>query len=306
MNDTGAVKAPTSPCVVPMLESNIIAIAKAKSMAQTVEIFNDETDNDSTVTTECADGPGCLPPWMKSKSDECKEECACDEATPKAKNVRKPMKTKRIVKAAKRASNAAPKRKYTKKAARFYAKSDDTVKITSQNISDTTNIEMQNNLHQAFEIAPPFASAAIPVQAYRPIPYPEAMSTRRQQLLRYWKKKFSVKKARHCYKARQQVAEKRLRIEGRFVTKKQAYEILGMEEEDLLSHKAIQELLIKHVEEKKITSHIQAEKSGGHIFKVQNFQALIRNTWNHTADKALKGVRESDTKEEAKPQISSD
>ena len=179
MNETGAAKAPASPCVIPMLESNNIALAKAKSMAQPVEIFMDETDNDSTVTTECADGPGCLPPWMKAKTDDCKEECACDEATPKAKDVRNPKKTKRIVKTAKNASGAAPKRKYTKKAARFNVKSDNTVKITSQGKSDTTNTEMQNNLQQAFEIAPPFASAVIPVQVYRPFQFPEAMSTRR-------------------------------------------------------------------------------------------------------------------------------
>ena len=102
----------------------------------------DETDNDSTVTTECADGPGCLPPWMKQKTDDCKEECACAEETPKAKTVRAPMKTKKIVKTAKRAPDAAPKRKYTKKAARFNVKSDATVKITLQGTSDTTNTEM--------------------------------------------------------------------------------------------------------------------------------------------------------------------
>ena len=47
------------------------------------------------------------------------------------------------------------------------------------------------------------------------------------------------------------MAEKRLRIEGRFVTKLQAFEILGMDQQDLLSNNRIQELLIKHSDSKK-------------------------------------------------------
>jgi hypothetical protein len=37
----------------------------------------------------------------------------------------------------------------------------------------------------------------------------------------------------HIYKPRKLVAEKRLRIKGRFVTKEQAYRILGVSEEEL-------------------------------------------------------------------------
>ena len=47
------------------------------------------------------------------------------------------------------------------------------------------------------------------------------------------------------------MASKRLRIEGRFVTKLQAFEILGMDQEDLLGNNKIQELLTSHSDQKK-------------------------------------------------------
>ena len=47
--------------------------------------------------------------------------------------------------------------------------------------------------------------------------------------MHYMKKKYSAKSnVKHSYKHRKEVAEKRLRIEGRFVTKQQAFEILGL------------------------------------------------------------------------------
>ena len=42
---------------------------------------------------------------------------------------------------------------------------------------------------------------------------------------------------------------------------------------------------------------------------MQNFQALIRNNWNHTADKSLRGVFETDAteaKKESDDQIKSE
>ena len=66
------------------------------------------------------------------------------------------------------------------------------------------------------------------------------------KILNFWKKKHTRKNKRHVYKLRKQVAERRLRIGGRFVTKPQALEILGMNYQDLLCNEMIQELLTKH------------------------------------------------------------
>ena len=56
-----------------------------------------------------------------------------------------------------------------------------------------------------------------------------AQEARFQKVQNYIKKKYSAKSnIKHSYKHRKEVAEKRLRIEGRFVTKQQAFEILGL------------------------------------------------------------------------------
>jgi hypothetical protein len=49
----------------------------------------------------------------------------------------------------------------------------------------------------------------------------------------------------HVYQPRKQVAEKRLRIKGRFVTKEQAFAILGVSQQELLSIENVQGLLSK-------------------------------------------------------------
>ena len=152
-------------------------------------------------------------------------------------------------------------------------------------------MQKENRSNTKNELAPPFtASAAAKSTPADSDDSPEPVDTYRQKFLRYLKKKYSVKTKRHIYKARQQVAERRLRIEGRFVTKKQAYEILGMDEGSLQNADTIQELLTAHAnDKKKINSNIQASKSGGRVYKVQNFQALIKDTWKHTADEEVVG-----------------
>ena len=58
---------------------------------------------------------------------------------------------------------------------------------------------------------------------------PISEGERRRRVHRYLRKKYNkafMKK--FSYKCRKQVAEKRLRIKGRFVTKEQAFQILGL------------------------------------------------------------------------------
>jgi hypothetical protein len=69
---------------------------------------------------------------------------------------------------------------------------------------------------------------------------PLLASERMDKVLRYLEKKrnkSSMKK--FCYKCRKQVAEKRLRIKGRFVTRQQAFEILGITHDELKSNEII-------------------------------------------------------------------
>lgn len=74
------------------------------------------------------------------------------------------------------------------------------------------------------------------------------------------------------YKCRKQVAEKRLRIKGRFVTKDQAFEILGLTQNELLDNQMIQELLTKHSEDPlQMNSLVESSKNGGQMIKVRNF-----------------------------------
>ena len=50
-----------------------------------------------------------------------------------------------------------------------------------------------------------------------------------RRVLKYWQKKWNkALTSKFIYTCRKQVAEKRLRIKGRFVTKEQAFEILGL------------------------------------------------------------------------------
>jgi hypothetical protein len=58
---------------------------------------------------------------------------------------------------------------------------------------------------------------------------------RLQKVLRYFNKKRNMRE-RHIYSRRAQVAEKRLRIKGRFVTRPQAFEILGLANDTIIEN----------------------------------------------------------------------
>ena len=251
-----------------------VKLVKAKSLRSRAkgEIeFEEESEEDATVTTECSDGPGCRVPWLMPKKAS---------AGPLGKiSSTKSLQSKRIAKAEEKAGAKLLKRAYKKRVIQV-ATADDAGKSTNQ--ESTANAPQNENPSPTKnELAPPFAADTASGTAEEVAPGdseegPEVKDTYRMKLNRYWKKKYSVKTKRHIYKARQQVAERRLRIEGRFVTKKQAYEILGMDEGSLTNADTIQELLTQHAnDKKKINSNIQASKSGGRVFKVQNLQALL-------------------------------
>lgn len=65
-----------------------------------------------------------------------------------------------------------------------------------------------------------------------------------QKIVNYLRKKNRrSQKNKFCYKCRKQVAEKRLRIKGRFVTSEQAFEILGIGADELKSNEILLKLL---------------------------------------------------------------
>ena len=69
---------------------------------------------------------------------------------------------------------------------------------------------------------------------------PLTVSERQEKVMKYLQKKrtkYLMKK--FCYKCRKQVAEKRLRIKGRFVTKQQAFDILGITSAELRNNDII-------------------------------------------------------------------
>ena len=89
-----------------------------------------------------------------------------------------------------------------------------------------------------------------------------------------------------CYKCRKQVAEKRLRIKGRFVTKQQAFEMLGISSDELKSNEIIQKLLESHFDSDNQQIQLNSlveNQDGTKQIKIRNFQALIDDNYNHNS-----------------------
>ena len=78
------------------------------------------------------------------------------------------------------------------------------------------------------------ASSQIQTSCLQKMIGPLTMKQRHEKITRYiLKKRTKGQNKKFTYECRKQVAEKRLRIKGRFVTKVQAFEILGLKEDDL-------------------------------------------------------------------------
>ena len=66
---------------------------------------------------------------------------------------------------------------------------------------------------------------------------------RLNRVRRYLNKKKTRYQRVHQYKKRSSVANQKLRIKGKFVTKAQAFEILGLNKDNLLNNETVQKLL---------------------------------------------------------------
>jgi uncharacterized protein YneF (UPF0154 family) len=106
---------------------------------------------------------------------------------------------------------------------------------------------------------------------------PIKASDRLLRVSRYFRKKHSGAK-RHIYKCRKLVSTKRLRVRGRFVTREQTLQLLGISMEDLTNNEELQKMLTEFGNdpnsEVKINSVVQ-NKQNQRAFRVQNLQALI-------------------------------
>lgn len=76
---------------------------------------------------------------------------------------------------------------------------------------------------------------------------PLTFKERQDKVMRFiYKKRVKSNNKKFTYECRKQVAEKRLRIKGRFVTKTQAFQILGLPEDNANSNENLQQLLEQH------------------------------------------------------------
>lgn len=105
-----------------------------------------------------------------------------------------------------------------------------------------------------------------------PLKYDE----RAEKIYNFLKKKHRNKKG-FAYKRRSKVAGKRLRIKGRFVTREQAFEILGITQDQLADNELLQNLL----EKKEVQMNTLMDgKNGNKNIKISNLQALMNKDYS--------------------------
>jgi hypothetical protein len=76
------------------------------------------------------------------------------------------------------------------------------------------------------------------------------------------------------YDCRKRVAEKRVRIKGRFVTKEQAFKLLGVDI-DTLTTTQLKQLFAKQNEGKHCQAIVTDAEGQNNSFKIRNFRALF-------------------------------
>ena len=75
---------------------------------------------------------------------------------------------------------------------------------------------------------------------------PLTLEQRHEKILRFYNKKYNKNNKKFTYECRKMVADKRLRIKGRFVTKQQAFIILDLAEDSVYTNEVLQKLLEQH------------------------------------------------------------